>query len=63
MINNLGGRLSKRDIGVVAKGHDTSIGDLPGEEVFQPELLGLRMCLRVDGIAAEPVDGHDAVVK
>lgn len=34
-----------------------------GEEIFQPELLRCRTCPGVDGIAAESVDGHDAVVK
>jgi hypothetical protein len=59
MIDNLRGRLSKRDVGVVAEGHYTSIGDLLGEEIFQPERLRLRVCPGGKGIAAEAVDGHD----
>lgn len=62
MIDNVGGRLSKRRFGVVSEGHDAGIGDLLGKEVFQPELLRLGVCPGREGIAAETVDGHDAVV-
>jgi hypothetical protein len=59
MINHLRRRLSKCRGRIVAEGHDARIGDLLGKEVFQPELLRLRVCPGGDGVAAEAVDGHD----
>ncbi len=43
----------------VAEGHDASIGDLIGEEIFQPEGFRLRVNPGVEGVAAEAADGHD----
>jgi hypothetical protein len=63
MINNLRGRLSKRDVGVVAENHDASIEDLVEEEIFQLEGLRLRVRPGSEGIAAEAVDGHDTNVR
>lgn len=62
MIYDFCGRLSKGDVGIVAKGHDPGIRDLLREEISQPALLRLGVCPGVDGIAAEAMHGHDAVV-
>lgn len=63
MVHDLRGRLSKGGIGIVAEGHDASIGDLLREEVFQPERLGFGVCPGSKGIAAETMNGHDTVVE
>jgi hypothetical protein len=60
MINNVGGRLSEGSGSVVAEGHNTSIGKLLGEEVFQPECVRFWMGPGFDRIAAQSVHGHDA---
>lgn len=56
MIGNLRHRSSKRDAGVIAEDHDAGTGDPLQEDVFQPELLRLRVCPGSDGIGAETVD-------
>ena len=60
MIRHLCRRLSKRRVGVVAERHNASIGDLLGQEVFQPERLRFRMCPGLDPVTAQSVHGHDA---
>jgi hypothetical protein len=52
-------RLFQRDVGVVTEGHNASVRDLLGEEVFRPERLRFRVRPGREGIAAEAVDGHD----
>ena len=52
MVHHLCRRLSKRGVGIVAEGHDTGIGDLPGEEIFRPERLRLRVCPGLGRVAA-----------
>lgn len=59
MTNHPRRRLSERGVGVVAKGHDAGIGDLQGQEIFQPECLRLRVCPGLDRVATESVHGHD----
>jgi hypothetical protein len=63
MIDDLRRRLSKRSVGIVAKGHDARIGDLVGEEVFQQERLRLRVCPGGEGVTAEAVDSHDTKLR
>ena len=60
MINNLGCRLSERNVGI---GHDVRVGDLREENIFQPGLLGLRVCPGGDGVAAEAVDSPDTKMR
>lgn len=61
MVHDLRRRLPKRDVGIVAEGHDARVRDFPGEEVSQPELVRLRVCPGRNGIAAEAVDGNNTV--
>ncbi len=63
MIIDLGGRLSKCNVGVVAKGHDASVGDLPREAIFPPEGLRLRVGPGVDGITAEAVNSQNTIIR
>lgn len=63
MINNLGGRLPKCRVGIIAESHDAGIRDLLGKKVFQPELLGLRVCPGGESVAAKAMDGHDTVAR
>jgi hypothetical protein len=42
-----------------AEFHDASIGDLPGQEIFQPKCHRPRVCPGRDGISAVAVDDHD----
>ena len=60
VIHHLRRRLSKRGIGIVAEGHDTGIGDLERQKIFQPERLRLWVCPGVGRVAAESVHGHNA---
>lgn len=62
MVNHLHRRLSKRGVCIITEGHDASVGDLLGEEIFQPERLQLRACPGSEGIAVEAVDSHDTKV-
>ena len=59
MVNYLRRRLPKRRIGIVAKGHDASIGNLQREEVFQPERLRFWVCPGGDRASAESMYRHD----
>jgi hypothetical protein len=59
MINHRRRRLSKRGVGVVAEGHDAGIGDLPEQDISQPECLRLQVCPSLDRVAVESVHGHD----
>lgn len=46
MINDLRRRLSKRRVGIVAEGHDASIGDLLGRKSLNQNLFDLE-CVQV----------------
>jgi hypothetical protein len=59
MVHHLRRRLSKCGGRIVAEGHETSVGNLLGKEVFQPEGLRLWVCPGRNGIAAQAVDGHN----
>jgi hypothetical protein len=61
MINDLRRRLSKFGVGIIAEGHDTSIGDQLRKKISQPELLGLWVGPGGEGIDAEAMDGQDTV--
>lgn len=61
MVQHIRRRLSQGGGGgVIAKGHDLSVGNLSREEVPPLEWVRLRLGLGVDGIAAKAVHGHDA---
>lgn len=59
MINHLCGRLSKCQNSVVVERHDTGVGDLLREEIFQPERLGLAVSPGLDGVTVEAMHGDD----
>jgi hypothetical protein len=63
MINDLRRRLSKRGVGIVAEGHDASIGDLLGEEISQPERLRFGVCPGGEGVAAEAMHGYNTIAR
>ena len=60
VIDHVRRRFSEGCGSVIAKGHDTSIGNLLGKEVFQPERVRFWVGPGVDGIASESMHSDNA---